>query len=205
MSNSTPVCAALTPELAPTVDAEASASLCGPAPLEPGQLRITSADSAGAISTPVAVVTVAEATALALTGPQRTAIIALTSGRTRADAALAAGVSRATLFRWLGKDPGFQAAFNAWQKDVVNTAQAELLAATRDAVATVINAIRNGDAKLAWKLLEAHKLTTLAAPGSTDIDELERRLAVERKKQDIAVRRERNQVQMDDLTTMDGV
>jgi len=115
-----------------------------------------------------AVVTPAEAAALQLTPAQRAAIIQLTSGATRSAAAIAAGVTRTTLYKWLNHDPNFQAAFNAWHKDLITTAQGQLLAASHEAVNTVLNAIRRGDARLAWKLLESLGLNKLSKPGSTD-------------------------------------
>jgi DNA invertase Pin-like site-specific DNA recombinase len=156
-----------------------------------------------AIAAPVAVVTVAEAAALALSPPQREAIFKLTAGYTRVDAARAAGVSRMTLYRWLREDPAFQAAYNAWQSDVLCTAQGQLLAGTRDAVAAVLSAIRLGDTRLAWKLLESQGVTARPQPGSADLAELQRRAEMEQKKQEIAERREQNQVLLDDLATPD--
>jgi hypothetical protein len=112
-----------------------------------------------AITTAVPAVSATEAAMLSLTIPQQQAIALLTAGKTRAAAAAAAGVSRMTLYRWLTEDPRFSAAFAAWQADVRATASAQLLAATHDAVATVTRAVRNGDAKLAWKLLESQGVT----------------------------------------------
>jgi hypothetical protein len=153
----------------------------------------------------VAVITPDEAASLSLTSAQRTAIMKLTSGCTRVDAAAAAGVTRLTLYRWLKHDPAFQCAYNAWQKDLITTAQGQLLAATRDAMATVLNAIRKGDAGLAWKLLESQGLTTAAKAGPTDIHELERREALEKRKREIEERKERHAVKMDDMFTLDGM
>jgi hypothetical protein len=153
----------------------------------------------------VAVITPDEAASLSLTSAQRTAIMKLTSGCTRVDAAAAAGVTRLTLYRWLKHDPAFQCAYNAWQKDLITTAQGQLLAATRDAMATVLNAIRKGDAGLAWKLLESQGLTTAAKAGPTDIYELGRREALEKRKREIEERKERHSVKMDDMFTLDGM
>jgi hypothetical protein len=156
-------------------------------------------------STPVAVVTPAEAAALSLTPPQRTAIVKLTSGSTHVEAATAAGVSRMTLYRWLKHDPAFQCAFNAWQKDVVTTAQGQLLAATRDALSTVLNAIRQGDARLAWKLLESQGITTTPKAGPTDVAELERREVLEKRKKNLAERQERSALEFEELTALGGI
>jgi hypothetical protein len=148
-------------------------------------------------------VTSFEATALSLTAPQRAAIIRLTSGATRCEAAAAAGVTRTTLYRWLNHDPAFQAAYNAWQKDLVTTAQGLLLAASGDAVATVLAAIRRGDAQLAWKLLQALGLAKPAKPGTTDLRTLQQQQELDRKRAEIAEKKEINQVLMDDISTID--
>lgn len=153
----------------------------------------------------VAVITPDEAASLSLTTAQRTAIMKLTSGHTRVDAATAAGVTRLTLYRWLKHDPAFQCAYNAWQKDLITTAQGQLLAATRDAMGTVINAIRKGDARLAWKLLESQGLTTAPKAGPTDIHELERRELLDKRKRELDERKERSAVSMDDMFTLDGI
>jgi uncharacterized lipoprotein YajG len=151
----------------------------------------------------VAVVTPAEAAALSLSPAQRTAIIRLTSGDTRSEAAIAAGVTRTTLYRWLNHDPAFQAAFNAWHKDLITTAQGQLLAASQDAINTVLNSIRRGNAQLAWKLLESQGLTQGSKPGSTDVGQLQRAEEVDRKRAEIAERKKINKVLEDDMRTMD--
>ena len=151
---------------------------------------------------PPAVVTPAEAAALQLTPAQRTAIIQLTSGATRSAAAMAAGVTRTTLYKWLNHDPNFQAAFNAWHKDLITTAQGQLLAASQEAINAVLNAIRRGDARLAWKLLESQGLTKLATPGSTDVAQLQRQAELDRKRSEIAERKEINKVLEDDMSTL---
>jgi hypothetical protein len=168
------------------------------APASPGNVVTTE------IITPVAVVTAAEANALLLTPPQRAAIIQLTSGATRSAAALAAGVTRTTLYKWLNHDPAFQAAYNAWHKDLITTAQSQLLAASHEAIACVLTAIRRGDARLAWKLLESQGLTKTPKPGSTDVAHLQRQAELELKRAEIAQRKEINDVWMDDMTTIDA-
>jgi hypothetical protein len=164
------------------------------------------------IPSKVAVVTSAEAVAMHLSPQQQTAITLLTAGRTRADAALAAGVSRSTLYRWFTDDPHFTAAFNTWQNDVRNTAKSQLLAVTHEAVAVVTNAIRRGDSRLAWKLLQAQNVTLPKVIGPTDPLELERRLSVKQqrkaaklKKQEIDDRKQRNEMALEDMLNPEGV
>lgn len=153
----------------------------------------------------VMVVTEAEAGLMPLDPAQRMAIIKLSQGSSRVEAARAAGVTRTTLYRWLNQDVAFQAAFNTWQSDVINTAQAQLLASTHIALEAVMKAIRGGDARLAWKVLESQGVTARPRGGSTDVVELQRREGMERKKKEIADRREQNKIKVDELMSMDGL
>jgi hypothetical protein len=146
----------------------------------------------------VAEVTLAEAKAMSLTEPQRTAIIKLTSGETRSAAAIAAGVTRTTLYRWLNHDPAFQAAYNAWQKDLVTTAQGQLLAASQEAIGVVVGSIRKGNANLAWKLLQSLGLTKAVTPGSTDVRALQRKAELDVKRQELSERKELYDIEQED-------
>jgi hypothetical protein len=134
-------------------------------------------------------VTNAEAAELGLDMDQRLALTSLRKDRDMTKAAAAARVSRQTLWRWLTRDPKFQAAYNAWQQDLIDTGKAELLAGTRDALQTVLRKIREGDAKLAWKLLESQGLTARPNPGSTDIQRVAEDQAIEQVKESIQRRR----------------
>jgi len=138
--------------------------------------------------------TPAEVAALPLQPQQRTAIMKLTSGCGHAEAASAAGVSRMTLYRWFRKDPNFQAAFNAWQHDVLASARAQLLASTNKAMATVLRAVDGGDAKLAWKLLESQGVASQPNPGSGDAEEVRRRQSLEVEQQKLSEREQRSQM-----------
>ena len=135
--------------------------------------------------------------------PQRAAIAVLTAGRTRSEAAAAAGVHRATVHRWLQNDPQFQAAFNAWQNDVRTTAQAQLLAATHEAIATVLTAIRGGDSRLAWKLLQAQNMAVPPAAGPTDPLEVARKQAVADRRKQNADRSEMNDLGVESIGAVD--
>jgi hypothetical protein len=172
----------------------------------PVHVVVPAGDDGGSLMAPlpvVAEVTLAEAKAMSLTEPQRAAILKLTSGETRSAAAIAAGVTRTTLYRWLNHDPAFQAAYNAWQKDLVTTAQGQLLAASQEAIGVVVGSIRKGNAALAWKLLQSLGLTKAITPGSTDVRALQRKAELDVKRQDIAERREVNEVLMDDMSTIE--
>jgi hypothetical protein len=147
----------------------------------------------------VAVVSEEEGKALSLSPKQCVAIRELTSGRNQLKAAIAAGVDRSTLNRWINHDPAFKAAFNAWQADVLSTAKGQMVATTKDAMETVIKAIRGGDAKLAWKLLESVGLTGPVTPGPTDVEELKRLEELERRKKELEKQKERKRLADDEL------
>ena len=107
---------------------------------------------------------------VSLTPEQRTAIEWMTAGETALAAATAAGVNRTTVYRWMKSDPQFQAAYNAWQNDVLATAKARLVAATDVAVTAVVNGMARGDAKTALTLLKQLGLLRPSRPGHTDPD-----------------------------------
>jgi hypothetical protein len=115
-----------------------------------------------------------------LSGPQRTAIEWLTAGETAVAAADAAGVSRSTVHRWLRGDPAFQAAYNVWQADLVDTARARLLALADRAVSTVGRALDRGDARTALTILRQQGLLGPAKPGPTDPDLIARQQSHDR-------------------------
>ncbi len=123
----------------------------------------------------------AEAAALALTPPQRLAIEHLTSGYSLVSCAKAAGVTRMTLYRWINHDARFQAAYNAWQLDALTAARTRLLAATDDAVTTVVNAVRT-DPRIAMTVLKSVGALDRPAPGATDPDEVQQLMDIAREK-----------------------
>ncbi len=74
-----------------------------------------------------------------------------------------------------------------------------MVATTKDAMETVIKAIRGGDAKLAWKLLESVGVTGAVTPGATDVEELKWREELERKKKELEKQKERKRLEDDEL------
>ena len=151
---------------------------------------------------PVAVVSLTEQLGLSLTTQQRKAIEQLTSGRTLVESATAAGVSRMTLYRWLKGDAVFQAAFNAWQNDLLDTARARVLSLTDLAVTTVARSMGRGDGKTALRILERVGVLDRAQPGSTDATEIARQQKLTQKRAEIAARSEARQVMMEDSLTL---
>jgi len=159
-------------------------------------------DAIDIIDQPIAPVSMAEATSMELSPPQQTAIQLLTSGHTLVASATAAGVSRMTLHRWLKGDAAFSAAFNAWQKDVLDTARGRLLALTDLAVTTVAKSMSRGDARTAFKVLNSIGLLERAQPGSTDVGEIERQQNLERTKADTALRKAESSAELEACLTM---
>jgi hypothetical protein len=148
----------------------------------------------------VAPVSLDEAMSMSLSPPQRLAIQLLTSGKSLVAAATAAGVNRTTLYRWLKADPAFVAAYNAWQKDVRDTARGRILALSDLAITTVAKAMLGGDAKSAIKILQATGALTHEDPGSTDPTEIQRLQRLERLKAQTALRRAETRAEMDSQT-----
>jgi hypothetical protein len=139
----------------------------------------------------------AESLMLALPPAQRTAIELLTSGKTLVAAATAAGVTRMTLYRWLKADAAFSAAYNAWQKDILDTTRARLLALSDLAVSTVAKSMALGDARTAIKLLQSLGALERPQPGSSDPDEILRVQKLERLKAQTALRKAETRAQME--------
>ena len=141
----------------------------------------------------------AEATALALSPPQRTAIERLTSGHTVVSSAVAAGVSRSTLHRWMKEDATFQAAYNAWQRDAVVTARGRILALTDTAVTALGKAMEKGDGRLAMRLLEKMGLTAAPEPGATEAEEVKREQAMEGRRVEVERRKAESELVLDEM------
>jgi hypothetical protein len=124
-----------------------------------------------------------EAKALELSQSQRIAIRMMLSGESLAMSASAAGVTRMTLYRWLNYDAHFRAAYNAWQHDAIVGAQTKLLALTDRAVNTVAGAVENNP-QLAFQLLKSLGMTKTPVPGSTDPEEIQTVMEIERREGD---------------------
>ena len=94
------------------------------------------------------------------------------------DAAQQAGVDRRTLHRWLHDDPHFAAAFNAWRRELLNSARARALAMTDTAMAAIHTAISKGDAYAALQLVRGLGVLKPPRPGPEDPRTVKRRRAV---------------------------
>src|SRR6202035_1322729 len=90
------------------------------------------------------------------------------AGQSFAQAATQAGVHRATVFRWVKRDPYFAAAFNAWKLELRASAQVRLLKLADKAVDVVEQALERGDEKVAMKMLRQLQVMRRTKVGTTD-------------------------------------
>ena len=116
----------------------------------------------------------------ALSVSQQTAIRELTAGASITDAANSAGVTRQTISRWIHQDPRFQAAYNAWQREMIDSARAQALAMTGKALATIDAAIEKGHVNAALAVARHTGVLDRARPGPTDPNLIARRSQVGR-------------------------
>jgi hypothetical protein len=94
-----------------------------------------------------------------LTGPQRAALALLVSGKTIRYCAESAGVHRNTVANWIRRDPVFRAAYNAWRREVCDSARTRVLCMAEAAARVVAEAIHCSDAKIALAVLRDLGLT----------------------------------------------
>jgi transposase len=99
---------------------------------------------------------------------QETALAALRSGSSFPQAAEEAGVNRATVYRWIQRDAAFRAAYNAWQRELTESAHARLLKLSERAVEVLEHAIKQRDNDVAYKLLKHLGVLRPRKAGSTD-------------------------------------
>jgi hypothetical protein len=124
----------------------------------------------------------AESLTARLTPAQQRALASVTGGSTIKSAAEGAGVSRATLYNWIERDPDFRAAYNAWQRELRESARARLLKAAEVAVETVARRVAC-DERLAMQLIQGLGLVRPGRGGPTDRDVVALQMRVKRKRQ----------------------
>ena len=93
---------------------------------------------------------------------QRKVMAYLAAGHSIAKAARFGRVSRRTVYRWFKDDADFCAVYNAWQRELTESAKTRLLAMADDAVDTIHNAILGGN--VAASLTVAKSMGLLAKP-----------------------------------------
>jgi hypothetical protein len=116
-----------------------------------------------------------EALALKLTAAQRIALEQILLGSQLSVAARSAGVTRMTLYRWLNRDPNFQAAYNTWQADAIINSRTRFLAMTNTATSTLECAVQS-DPPMALAVLRASGIPKCTTTAPTDPEECERQI-----------------------------
>jgi hypothetical protein len=103
-----------------------------------------------------------------LTPVQQLAMQRLVAGGSIAQAAEAARVDRRTVYRWLQADPHFASAYATWQREMIASGRARVLAMTDLALDTVQNAMLRGDLRAALEVAKATGAMDAPQPGTTD-------------------------------------
>ena len=112
------------------------------------------------IETPAAAM--ATAAAEGLSDHQRKVMTYLAAGNSIAKAAHLGQVNRRTVYRWLKEDANFCAVYNAWRKELEQSAKTRLLAMADDALDTIHGAILTGHVNAS--LTVAKSMGLLAKP-----------------------------------------
>jgi transposase len=118
-----------------------------------------------------------------LSQEQETALAALRAGSSFPKAAEQAGVNRTTVYRWVQRDPAFRAAYNAWQRELTESASATLLKLTERAVEVVAEALKEGDREIAFKMLRHMGVLRRRKRGSTDQEVLKLQIDLKEKRE----------------------
>lgn len=114
---------------------------------------------------------------------QETALAALRAGNSFTKAAEEAGVNRATVYRWVQRDPAFRAAYNAWQRELDESAHARLLKLSERAVEVLEDALRQRDKEIAFKMLKHLGVLRPRRAGSTDEQVVKLQLELKQKRE----------------------
>lgn len=131
-----------------------------------------------------------DATEFQISTQQRRAIEAILVGKSMTEAAKAAGVNRSTLWRWLNRDPEFQAAFNSYRREAYDQLQSQTTGLASLAISAVEAALRGGDEKTGLAVLRGLGFLTgvRVDPPTDDLHELtmrQRRAAYSRLMADV--------------------
>jgi len=110
----------------------------------------------------------ARGSAEGLSDSQRAVMTHLAAGNSIAKAARLGKVNRRTVFRWLKDDAHFAAVYNAWRKELEQSAKTRALAMCDDALDTIHNAILGGDVKASLALTKSVGVLDKQRIGSDD-------------------------------------
>jgi hypothetical protein len=136
---------------------------------------------------------------------QQTALELLLTGKSIAETARSAGVSRVAIYRWLKHDAAFQAAYNQWHDQLQESCRSRLQALTDKATDALEKALEAGDARAALQLLKGMGMIKERMPGPTEPEEVEKVLAMDEKRRELKLRRERARLREDELTVDAGI
>jgi hypothetical protein len=134
-----------------------------------------------------------------LTEQQTAALSHIAQGKSIAETARLINVNRGSIQRWFRADPHFRAAYNAWQIELRESAQARLLSICEDAVNAIHRAIQKDDAKCAMEMLRRMGMLDIAKPGSPDAAEIVVRDAITRRKLKVELSKTVDDVTSDEL------
>jgi hypothetical protein len=135
---------------------------------------------------------------------QQAALELFLTGKTIAETARSAGVSRVAIYRWMKHDAAFQAAYNQWHDQFQESCRSRLQALTDKATDALEKALEAGDARAALQLLKGMGMIKERMPGPTDPEEVEKVLAMDEKRRELKLRRERARLREDELTVDAG-
>ena len=128
--------------------------------------------------------------AAGLSDSQRTVMTYLAAGNSIAKAARLGNVNRRTVFRWLKDDAHFAAVYNAWRKELEQSAKTRALAMCDDALDTIHNAILGGDVKASLALTKSVGVLAKQRIGSDDPQRIAHKRRLHKMRRIVAEERE---------------
>ena len=117
----------------------------------------------------------ARAAAEGLSDNQRNVMIYIAAGNSIAKAARSGRVGRRTVYRWLKEDANFCAVYNAWRRELAQSAQTRLLAMADDALDTIHGAILTGHVNASLTVAKSMGLLTKPRIGPDDPERIARK------------------------------
>jgi hypothetical protein len=139
----------------------------------------------------------AEAQPLALSAVQERALQQLAAGTSIRETACVIGVHRRTVHRWLAGDANFAAAYNAWQRETIDSGRARVLAMTDLALDTVQTALQQGNARVALQVAKATGALDTPRPMASDPKTLLRRRELREGKRQLKLAAAEKQLKID--------
>jgi AcrR family transcriptional regulator len=129
-----------------------------------------------------------------LTPKQQMVMRAILSSGNVAEAARSAGVGRTTFYRWINEDERFEAAFNAWKREVMRLSRAQAIALAQPCVDAVRAAIDKGDARMAFKVGKSMGVFGPPRVGPDEPGEVVKRKARKAKEKQVKIARKEREL-----------